>query len=248
MKLIGMDYDGTLCWPNHQVPQGNVDLINEYRLGGDCFAIVTGRSIISIKIQCEKYDINCDYFVGANGSIITDGNYKIIETNHIDKAEVRRIYKYAQSIDCEAIVLSNGVIISTNNDKYADEGNHYPKYTNDQFIDEMDIAMVCIEFDNHEAALKCEKEIAKNFKNISVYANVYSVDISAKGISKATGIKKLLELSKADEVFVIGDGHNDVPMVEEYNGYTLEHGADELKNIAKKVLKNLKEFMKIVKE
>jgi hydroxymethylpyrimidine pyrophosphatase-like HAD family hydrolase len=58
---------------------------------------------------------------------------------------------------------------------------------------------------------------------VHAYPNGCSVDITPVGVSKSQGIKKLLELMEWQdaEVYAIGDESNDLPMLEAFDGVSL---------------------------
>ena len=54
------------------------------------------------------------------------------------------------------------------------------------------------------------------YEQVVAYPNNFVVDIVPKGISKATGLDFLIEYAdiKEEDVYTIGDGHNDIPLIE----------------------------------
>ncbi len=54
------------------------------------------------------------------------------------------------------------------------------------------------------------------YDQVVAYPNNFVVDIVPKGVSKATGIDFLIEYAniKEEDVYTIGDGHNDIPLIE----------------------------------
>ncbi len=70
------------------------------------------------------------------------------------------------------------------------------------------------------------------------------VSIVPKGVNKAEGIKKYLELTNSNqEVFVFGDNLNDKEMFEAFyeNSYVIGNAKDSVKGYAKNVMKNLED-------
>lgn len=248
MKLIGFDYDGTLNWPKSKVSRKNVRLIKKIKKNGDVSAIVSGRSLLSLRYEMEKYKFSCDYYVGDNGAIVVDHDFNIIEKHTIKIETVKKVINHLESVDYNMYSLDDGIVAASTDFKYPNKYEGYPRYTINQFLEIGDIVGIKVQFNTQEDSVKFAKEINAEFKEIVAYANVKYVDISVWDISKATGVQKLIEVTSADEVFVIGDGHNDIPMVEKYGGFALEHANEEIKCVARKVCKDIKEFMENVYE
>ena len=100
---------------------------------------------------------------------------------------------------------------------------------------------------SHEQAIEFAKKMNQEFGDeIVAYSNLRHVDISAKGLSKATGVDYVAKLHhiNPDQVYCIGDSFNDVPMFETFHGYTLPEACDEIKQYAEKVFETVDEAMK----
>ena len=78
---------------------------------------------------------------------------------------------------------------------------------------------------------------AKYGDYVHAYPNGCSVDITPAGVSKSQGIDTLLELMgwQQAEVFAIGDETNDLPMLEAYDGFTVDTARDAIKEKARAV-------------
>ena len=100
-----------------------------------------------------------------------------------------------------------------------------------------------------------QKEIANNYaKRINnefegaflANMNLNCIDICAKGINKAQGVKELLDLQKDkyfEQVLTIGDAQNDVPMIKEFEGYSLNSATMHAKNVATKLYDSVGEML-----
>ena len=78
---------------------------------------------------------------------------------------------------------------------------------------------------------------AKYGEFVHAYPNGCSVDITPAGVSKSQGIEKLREVMgwQQAEVFAIGDETNDLPMLEAYDGFTVDTARDAIKEKARAV-------------
>ncbi|MFV0255256.1 MAG: HAD family hydrolase [Erysipelotrichaceae bacterium] len=248
MKLIGVDYDGTLYWPDHQITPENLAMIKRLRSDGHKFAIVSGRSLLSLKFEAKKYGFECDYYVGDNGAIITDGDFKLIEKHNIEIADAQALFSDLKAVDCLSISIDNGMEAGSTDAKYFQKYQDYPNLSCEDILKQNDVVSIKVAFNTFLEAFDFSQIVNEKYSNITAYPNIKAVDICLKGISKATGIEKLMELTQAEEVYVIGDGHNDISMVEQYQGYTMEHGCAELKVVAKEVFKDLRGFEEAIYE
>ena len=60
MKIIVSDFDGTLYLNNHIVCQ---EKINKFVKEGNIFIIATGRNIVSLKKDLDKFPLNVSYYI-----------------------------------------------------------------------------------------------------------------------------------------------------------------------------------------
>ena len=73
-------------------------------------------------------------------------------------------------------------------------------------------------------------------ENINVFHNTRYTDILAKDISKASELLKLFYQLKAEQLYTIGDGENDISMFQEFPcSYAMINGVDALKELAYRV-------------
>lgn len=83
MKLFASDYDGTLLYAKHIMPE-DLKAIQEWKDAGNQFVIVTGRSKVSIQKQIDEYDLPVDFVVTNNGGMVFDKDGKILLSNYLD--------------------------------------------------------------------------------------------------------------------------------------------------------------------
>ena len=67
------------------------------------------------------------------------------------------------------------------------------------------------------------------------YLNRGTLDIVARGVSKQTGVEAAAAWLKANEVYVIGDDYNDLPMIEGLNGFAMSSGVEAVKAAASRL-------------
>jgi hydroxymethylpyrimidine pyrophosphatase-like HAD family hydrolase len=72
------------------------------------------------------------------------------------------------------------------------------------------------------------------------------MDINRRGVSKEVGIGRMLSLRGWPEegLLAIGDGGNDLRMIERYKGVTVESAGEEVKNAAAAIYKDVGEMLR----
>ena len=81
-----------------------------------------------------------------------------------------------------------------------------------------------------------QAEIQEKFGDaVESYLNRGTLDIVARGVSKQTGVEAAAAWLKANEVYVIGDDYNDLPMIEGLNGLAMSSGVEAVKAAASRL-------------
>lgn len=239
-KIVFSDYDGTIYIEENEMEK-NVKAIEKYRKLGGKFVIVTGRSKISIDNVIEEYKIKYDYLILNNGSIIFDNKGNKMYEEFIKPEISSKVIKYLKN-------KSNIEIL------YYDE-NDKVKYTNQELL------KIRIKTKNRETVKEIEKEINQLFKDEVIahasfptiyYENINydHTDIVSIKAGKERAINELLKILniKKEEVATVGDGRNDIEMIKQYNGYSMETAEDEVKQVASKIFKNISEVLEYIEK
>lgn len=85
-------------------------------------------------------------------------------------------------------------------------------------------------------------ETLSPYFDIQRHQTGYSFDLTLKGVSKAVGIKKLVEALNKDmqDTIAFGDGRNDLEMLEEVNtGVAMGNAVPEAKAVANEVCQDV---------
>lgn len=79
------------------------------------------------------------------------------------------------------------------------------------------------------------------------FSNNMFTDILAAGVSKATAILGLFSKLNGDNLYTIGDGENDICMLEiAENSYTFKNSVEIVKRSAKEVCQSIDEILEII--
>jgi len=245
-KVIFIDLDGTLLNDKKELSKENLKQLNRaYSEKGIKTIITTGRQSGYIQSIYDKYDCHFgDYIISNNGAIVKniktneyinkeniplkdlfflrniclecDLNYLLIYTEehaYMEKKSfiktqkeiiVDNIYDFLVNKDEPLFLCTTGGDIE-NIKQAINKINKYPKLTNTPI---------------------CEYNVIIDNKT---YHHNY-IDVAKTGSTKKSGIMKVIDKFniKNDEMIVIGDGGNDVPMFE-CGGYKVAMGnADDI--------------------
>ena len=245
MKIGASDYDGTL-FRNRTISPADVAGVKAWRAAGNKFGVVSGRDYGMLMPQLNHYGIESDYAVCNNGGIIlrADGTplwqgampLKILAD--IAKTEsVRRSFHFAFSAVDKTYLCHEreGSWIMREATEWS-----FPivKITEDQIEELPQIHQFCLGFHEAADADATSKIINERYgQYVCAYPNGCSVDITPANVSKSQGISMLLNLMgwQNAEVFAIGDETNDLPMLEEFDGFTVATARDAIKEKARAV-------------
>lgn len=197
MKLLAVDYDGTLR-RGDVVSDRNKAAVKLWHEQGNLFGIVTGRSLESIQREILKNDLKIDFLITNNGGVQADGNGNVLSIAMISFDVALEIIAYIRTCDCVSYVLNNGISRSyTLLKQGADDlkyGNQDLMRSEADLLAEKQIAQIVMSVENNEINHQYAKEINDRFGNaVEAFPNLNCVDIVPKGISKAMGIKKMIE-------------------------------------------------------
>lgn len=230
-QMVCSDYDGTIYITENNMEK-NIKAIEKYRNLGGKFVIVTGRSKTSVKGVINQYNIPYDYIISNNGAVIYNKNMEKIYDQSITSNVSTKILKYLETMENIEIFL------------YDDEDKI--EYHNQELL------KIRIRTYDYELAQIIEDEVNSLFKNEviahSAFPGMYYdnqkfviIDIVSKNAGKENAIKKLLEILniEKEQVVTIGDGRNDIKMIKEYNGYSMETAEEDVKKSASKIFESI---------
>lgn len=241
MKLFASDYDGTL-FKNEELTDYDLQMIHEFRDAGNKFGVATGRPIDSIIVELEKYKIPYDFVVGINGGVVLNGQQEELYGSSFNKKIIAELI----ALFIEEKVLYYGI-----NDGYALSGadglenfpTDYFNITLSDFNHLMDngVKGMYVRHKTHSHAIDLSAKINHMFQPYGIHSlpNYESIDIGVDGISKSTGIERVLkhfEDKEISQVFTVGDAHNDASMIQDYYGFAMDNGVEEIKEISKEVV------------
>ena len=209
---VFLDIDGTLISDSFNISDDNLKAIADARAKGHMVFINTGRSWGNIpEVLSEQFDL--DGIISGSGAMITMGE-KTVWKSCMSKELVGRVMKYIFDNPRYWAIFEglNNVYMVPNEERqrrdfqiFIESPEDYKKICESDEIQV--IAMGKIVPDDF-------KELFKD--DLTVFQFDTYADCVVKGLNKAKGIEKVLELTgiKRENTIAIGDSNNDYDMLE----------------------------------
>lgn len=217
IKAVFFDIDGTLVSYNtHQIPQSAKNALTELRKKGIKTFIATGRPFAAVN---NLEGIEFDGFITVNGAYCMTKEKKTIYQHPIPDTEIRSFLHYQKltgEFPCMA-ATDHGIFINFVNEDVEEVFKliNFPRVETKNLneVSGLDIFQLVAFFREDK-----EREIMENVLPGCEAArwNPLFTDIVCKGISKQTGIDKVLEYYgfALEEAMAFGDGGNDIQMLQ----------------------------------
>lgn len=196
MKVLVSDFDGTLYTDNKI---NDLEKINNFVDSGNIFIIATGRNINSLKLDLDKFNLKCNYFICNDGAIIFDQYLNVIYRMDIDSSLVRPIYNLLKDNDNLLEVL-------------IDTGSAY--------IDDINrpINKIIARYFDRKKALELVNKINAKYPSVFSYVSNNWINITKRTETKGKAIDFLGNYYNLNryKIYTIGNDINDLSMTE-YN-------------------------------
>lgn len=203
-KLLVSDYDMTLRFRGQnlsKVELENIRSIARFINNGNVFAIASSRQFLSLSEEIEKNGFPTNYICCANANAIFNHNGELMFLNDLSVEEMRQIN-----------IILNGKYDAKLLDVYGKESYDYG------------LSYHIITRTNLDAEQLFVSVFQENGYGVDYFQNEGYVFSGLKQKDSAVEFIRLREGIKPDDVFTIGDGINDIPMLLNYNGYTFSWG------------------------
>lgn len=215
LKIIFLDFDNTLySHQQHSIPKSATKALSDLQAKGIKVFLSTGRSLVELR-KFDLGDFKYDGIVAMNGQIIYDQNNKIIKSKPIQPELKNKIKKVFESKKAPLAIMGlDEIYINYLNPYVIDIFNMIstalPKEK--PFNTNKDFYMACMFLDGEDS-----EKMLDEFKGVANLTYWYEkgVDIIDKDVSKASGIKDVLDMLnlKKEESISFGDGENDLEMM-----------------------------------
>lgn len=242
MKLFASDYDGTLR-TEEVVSDENKQAIQQWREAGNLFALVSGRSMESIKRELLINEFAVDILIGNNGGAIYTPAFEEVKSYYFPFAKAMKIIEYIRQERTISYVLNDGYHRSKTILDPSREDKKYAqttmKFTEAQILEKQKIAQIVVSLEQEEDTMRIADHINGAFSDVAIaYRNVNCVDIAPYGVSKSTGLSYVAKTHHIafEDVYAIGDSFNDIPMISTFYGFAMAQAPAQVKSYAKKIV------------
>jgi Cof subfamily protein (haloacid dehalogenase superfamily) len=216
-RLAAIDVDGTLVDQTNALSPGVREAVRALADAGIAIVVATGRAMPGTVEVVERLGLDDGFAVTSNGAIVVGYHpFNVLHSVTFDASEaVRRVLEHVP----DALVAVEEVGVGYRVNEPFPEGEVSGRITVedvDSLVSEP-VTRVVIRAPEHDA-----QEFADVVKGLGLTDTNYYIgytawlDLAPQGVSKASGLEMVcarLDIARAD-VLAIGDGFNDVEMLE----------------------------------
>lgn len=230
IKLLAIDMDGTLLNEEKHIDTPQKEAVQKAIEAGIKVVLCTGRPLFGVlpvygELELEKYNLD-EYVILNNGcSLRKTTNWELLDNKEITKEDVIYLDKLRKGYNLDLTV--------SNDDDYFVVGDKANKYTIEDgklvYVDIKPISLEEATSGKHtffKSMYLGEEEEIQRFKNDNenllkdkydaVLSQIHIFEMLPFGTNKAAALKELAEKLgiEREEIMTIGDGNNDVEMLE----------------------------------
>lgn len=249
IKLLAIDMDGTLLNEEKHIDTPQKEAVQKAIEAGIKVVLCTGRPLFGVlpvygELELEKYNLD-EYVILNNGcSLRKTTNWELLDNKEITREDVIYLDKLRKGYNLDLTV--------SNDDDYFVVGDKANKYTIEDgklvYVDIKPISLEEATSGKHtffKSMYLGEEEEIQRFKNDNenllkdkydaVLSQIHIFEMLPFGTNKAAALKELAEKLgiKREEIMTIGDGNNDVEMLEFAGiGVAMGNGTESAKKVA----------------
>ena len=213
-KIIVSDYDGTFFLDEKEIRK-NVDKVNKFREENNLFVIATGNNFRRFQEVILEYSIKYDYLILDQGACIFDNQGNLLKSCFLD-------YDISKKVMDEIIQTNKEYKLCT-------------QYAETDTIEEKNITKMGVNYIDLQEAIQFTNKINTKFgEYVHAYTMIFEevniVEIISSQTDKSEAIRYIVnrEEIEKDNIYTIGNGYNDISMIENFNGYCMKDSVDEL--------------------
>jgi hypothetical protein len=254
-KAICSDIDGTLLNSERSLSPNLIYIVSSISPEIPFF-LASARMPAAMRHLLQDLNRPKEPLIAYNGALVLDAEGKELESIPIPIHLVEEIVLLANGLTLHLSLLYGEQWHTLNEDYFA-----LREIENTKVVPSWTDPLVVIELwkgDNHGAhkvmcmgdAAKIEELYQTLLQRLGTQLHLYRskdtyLEIAPKPISKATGLKKILEHGYAiemNEVVAFGDGYNDIDLLQQVGwGVAVENAFPEVKAVANEITKHHKE-------
>ena len=249
IKLLAIDMDGTLLNEEKHIDTPQKEAVQKAIEDGIKVVLCTGRPLFGVlpvygELELEKYNLD-EYVILNNGcSLRKTTNWELLDNKEITREDVIYLDKLRKGYNLDLTV--------SNDNDYFVVGDKTNKYTIEDgklvYVDIKPISLEEATSGKHtffKSMYLGEEEEIQRFKNDNenllkdkydaVLSQIHIFEMLPFGTNKAAALKELAEKLgiEREEIMTIGDGNNDVEMLEFAGiGVAMGNGTESAKKAA----------------
>lgn len=243
IKIVFFDIDDTLRVKDTGfIPASIERVFRDLKKAGIKVGIATGRSPLGVVPELRA--LKPDYLVTINGAYVEDAKGEVVYSQPIPEEQVEAYKDWATNQEVAYGLVGKDQASLSKRSPLINEAIDvvYPGLEIDPDLDQKEAIYQMWTFEEDEQDLALPEELAKDLRLVRWHPN--SCDVVIKDMSKAVGVKKVLESLnlKPENLLVFGDGLNDLELFELAGLAVAMGGAlDSVKDKADFVTKSVEE-------
>lgn len=230
-KIFVSDYDHTFS-PVEYIT-GNINSLCKWREQGNLFVFATGRCSYDFQKVVDQYGLSYDYVLLDHGAIVQTERGELIRVSSIDREIISQFITYVKLIEDVSIRV-----------RYVTPFKKDASFVDDQ------ITKIILEFEDMDIMDDIYAKLYQQFKDVlRMYVFSSAIEIVSIDTDKAKALMFLCENFAPENVYVIGDSVNDLPMIQQFQGSCVEGALEEVKRVSKYVYRSVSDYIEdILKE
>lgn len=245
-KTIVCDYDGTLIGADLIVSEVVKKAVKSLEDNNIKFLIASGRSYFGLIEQtCNELNLKTPQITRGGAEIIDASNGEILFSEIIPNDSLNELINTLRSLDINFAVEKGNFVYTRDSKPIWGYGKVGPIPF--KLIDEIEVIdipkVIVFPIQNQNTEEKFEKIVHKDFSNLFITRSFSPVgktwDITSSMANKQEAVLRVSRLlnTSPKEMIGIGDGHNDIPLLQ-ICGYKVAMGNahQELKDIADEII------------
>ena len=231
--LLTVDFDRTMTGPDARIPQRNLDAVAYFMQNGGTFTVNTGRSVATFWKYLDKLPVNAPYLLYNGSAAYENGRLTRCVTIDLDVwSTIRKMAELYPDMNLEIQGDKVHYLVDPSENMVALYNKLQWRYTTAEFDTDIgpflkfslfgkarrpEVANM-YEYQGDEQARfdEAERTIRELYGDkVEVFrAAPRIIDVHAKGVSKLNAARQLQKELGKKLLICIGDGENDVPMLD----------------------------------
>lgn len=241
-KLIASDMDGTLLDLKRAISPENLAAIRKALDLGVIFTISTGRSMVAVKRYQEILQLKTPIITYNGGAIVMPDTGEVLYQKNLNPKAAARVIRRGRALKASMCIWSGNTLYILREDTYTMQyaeragGATLLKRSEVRDVIQQGISKI-LWYDTEERLEKFQESLSKKpIEDVAYFtSSAVFLEIVDSGVSKGSALQFLGEYHgiSAAEMIAIGDGMNDIAMLEYAGlGVAMENASDAVKDAA----------------